>query len=83
MINHGPGLIFSRLATYVDPWRRFVSWCLKIKYTLERMRDAMLANFEGFEGLRRDCLNAPKYGNDDNYVDQYALDIRVDRARVP
>jgi formate C-acetyltransferase len=45
------------------------------KYTLEQMRDAMLANFEGFEALRRDCLNAPKYGNDDNYVDQYALDI--------
>ncbi|WP_284729697.1 pyruvate formate lyase family protein, partial [Escherichia coli] len=37
--------------------------------------DALLANFEGYEGLRRDCLNAPKYGNDDNYVDQYALDI--------
>ncbi|VEA71521.1 4-hydroxyphenylacetate decarboxylase large subunit [Serratia rubidaea] len=45
------------------------------KYTLEQIRDALLANFEGYEQLRRDCLNAPKYGNDDDSVDQFALDI--------
>ncbi len=45
------------------------------KYTLEQIRDGLLANFEGHEELLRDCLNAPKFGNDDDVVDQYALDI--------
>ncbi|NIY49067.1 choline trimethylamine-lyase [Cedecea colo] len=76
VVNHGPGLIFSGLATYVDSMaaiRRLVYE--EKKYTLEQVRDAMLANFEGYDALRRDCLNAPKYGNDDNSVDCYALDI--------
>ena len=76
MVNHGPGLIFSGLATYVDSMAAIRKLVYEDKkYTLEQIRDALLANFEGYEGLRRDCLNAPKYGNDDNYVDQYALDI--------
>ncbi|MTD26994.1 choline trimethylamine-lyase [Erwinia sorbitola] len=76
MINHGPGLIFSGLATYVDSIAAIRKLVYEDKkYTLEQIRDALLANFEGYEALRRDCLNAPKYGNDDNYVDQYALDI--------
>lgn len=76
MINHGPGLIFSGLATYVDSIAAIRKLVYEDhKYTLEQIRDGLLANFEGYEELRRDCLNAPKYGNDDNYVDQYALDI--------
>lgn len=76
MINHGPGLIFSGLATYVDSLAAIRKLVYEDKkYSLEQIRDAMLANFEGHEALRRDCLNAPKYGNDDNSVDQYALDI--------
>ena len=76
MVNHGPGLIFSGLATYVDSMAAIRKLVFEEKkYTLEQIRDALLANFEGYEALRRDCLNAPKYGNDDNYVDQYALDI--------
>ncbi len=39
------------------------------------MRDGLRANFEGYDELRRDCLNAPKYGNDDDYADQLALDV--------
>ena len=76
MVNHGPGLIFSGPATYVDSMAAIRKLVFEEKkYTLEQIRDALLANFEGYEALRRDCLNAPKYGNDDNYVDQYALDI--------
>lgn len=76
VVNHGPGLIFSGLATYIDSLAAIRKLVFEEKkYTLEQMRDAMLANFEGFDALRRDCLNAPKFGNDDNYVDQYALDI--------
>lgn len=76
MVNHGPGLIFSGLATYVDSMAAIRKLVYEDKrYTLEQMRDGLLANFEGYDELRRDCLNAPKFGNDDNYVDQYALDI--------
>lgn len=76
VVNHGPGLIFSGLATYVDSLAAIRKLVYEDKkYTLEQIRDALLANFEGYEALRRDCLNAPKYGNDDKYVDQYALDI--------
>ncbi|WP_299014879.1 choline trimethylamine-lyase [uncultured Photobacterium sp.] len=76
VVNYGPGLIFSGLATYIDSMAAIRKLVFEEKkYTLEQMRDAMLANFEGFEELRRDCLNAPKFGNDDNYVDEFALDI--------
>ncbi|MEQ5565050.1 MULTISPECIES: choline trimethylamine-lyase [Providencia] len=76
MINHGPGLIFSGLATYVDSIVAIRKLVYEDgRYTLEQIRDGLLANFEGYDELRRDCLNAPKFGNDDDYVDQYALDI--------
>lgn len=76
VVNYGPGLIFSGLATYVDSMAAIRKLVFEDKkYTLEQMRDAMLANFDGYEELRRDCLNAPKFGNDDNYADEFALDI--------
>lgn len=76
VVNHGPGLIFSGLGTYVDSLAAIRKLVYEDKkYTLEQMRDALLVNFEGYEALRRDCLNAPKYGNDDDYVDQFARDI--------
>ncbi|MBR5869057.1 MAG: hypothetical protein IKZ21_06375 [Clostridia bacterium] len=41
--------------------------------TLEELRDAMDANFVGFEDLRETLLAAPKYGNNDDFVDKYAV----------
>lgn len=41
--------------------------------TLSELRDALNANFEGYEELRGKLLKAPKYGNDDNFVDKYAV----------
>jgi len=43
------------------------------KYTLTELRDAMAANFEGYEILRANLRNAPKYGNNDDFVDKYAV----------
>ena len=37
--------------------------------------DALRANFEGYEKLQCLCLNAPKFGNDDERVDNLAADI--------
>lgn len=76
VVNHGPGLIFSGLATYVDSMAAIRKLVYEDRqYTLEQLRDGLLANFAGNDELRRDCLNAPKYGNDDHEVDQLARDI--------
>ena len=39
------------------------------KVTMAELMDALKVNWEGKEELRQMCLNAPKYGNDDDYVD--------------
>jgi len=41
--------------------------------TLVQLRDAMNANFEGYEDLHEKLLSAPKYGNNDDFVDKYAI----------
>jgi pyruvate-formate lyase len=39
------------------------------KLTMAQLLEAMDANWEGHEDIRQMCLKAPKYGNDDDYVD--------------
>ncbi len=41
--------------------------------TLAEVRDALKCNFEGYEDLRQKLLAAPKYGNNDDFVDKYAV----------
>jgi pyruvate formate-lyase/glycerol dehydratase family glycyl radical enzyme len=42
----------------------------------EEMLTAMEADFEGFDELRHDLIyNTPKYGNDDDYADQHAVEV--------
>ena len=41
--------------------------------TLVQLRDALNANFEGYEWLQEKLLAAPKYGNNDDFVDKYAI----------
>lgn len=41
------------------------------KYTMEDLVKALRANWEGYEEMRRDFLAAPKWGNDDDYVDKW------------
>lgn len=47
------------------------------KLTLQQLRDAMDHNFEGLEGakIRKLCKQAPKFGNDDDYVDAIVADV--------
>jgi formate C-acetyltransferase/benzylsuccinate synthase len=40
------------------------------KYTAAKLKEAIVANWEGYEEMRLDFVrNAPKWGNDDDYVD--------------
>jgi pyruvate formate-lyase/glycerol dehydratase family glycyl radical enzyme len=45
------------------------------KITMAKLKEALQANWEGYDELRRLCLAAPKYGNDDDYVDSIATDL--------
>jgi len=45
------------------------------KYTMQELLDAIDANWEGYEEMRQDFLNAPKYGNNDDYVDSLVAEI--------
>nr|MBC8427642.1 hypothetical protein [bacterium] len=40
------------------------------KLTMDRLCRALDSNFEGCEDIRNMCLQAPKFGNDDDYVDE-------------
>lgn len=72
----GPGTIFAGLGTYVDSMAAIKKLVYDDKkYTLAQIKEALDANWEGYEQIRRDCQNAPKYGNDDDYADLIATDI--------
>ena len=43
--------------------------------TLEELCEALDHNWQGHEGLRSMALQCPKYGNDDDYVDRFAVEI--------
>jgi len=40
------------------------------KITMAQLCDALERNFEGHEDIRKLCLAAPKFGNDDDYADE-------------
>lgn len=41
--------------------------------TLEDIYTAMHANFVGYDDLKKELVDAPKYGNNDDFVDKYAV----------
>jgi len=45
------------------------------RYTMAQLMDALDADWVGFEGMRKEFLEAPKYGNDDDSVDLLAAAI--------
>ncbi|HEY8891194.1 MAG TPA: choline trimethylamine-lyase [Clostridium sp.] len=76
VLYEGPGTIFAGLGTYVDSMAAIKKLVYDDKkYTLADIKKALDANWEGYEQIRRDCLDAPKYGNDDNYADLIVTDI--------
>ncbi|MFH2012044.1 MAG: pyruvate formate lyase family protein [Pseudomonadota bacterium] len=43
--------------------------------TMSQLKEALTADFEGYEEIHRMCKEAPKYGNDDVFVDSIAKDM--------
>ena len=76
VLYEGPGTIFAGLATYADSMAAVKKLVYEDKkYTLKELKEALDANWQGFEQLHRDCIDAPKYGNDEDYADFIAADI--------
>lgn len=73
---HTYGLFTGSLGTAVNSLAA-VKWLVYDKQMVSReeLQKALRANFEGYETLRGMCKAAPKFGNDDDYVDQLAVDI--------
>ena len=42
---------------------------------MSELKQALAADWQGYEDLHRMCLAAPKYGNGDSYVDSIAADL--------
>lgn len=45
------------------------------KYTMKELMTALDANWEGYDEMRKDFLEAPKYGNDNDLPDELAREI--------
>ncbi len=72
----GPGSIFAGLATYADSMAAVKKLVYEDKkYTLTEMQEALATNFENHPQMLKDCKDAPKFGNDIDYVDYIARDI--------
>lgn len=76
MYNFGPGVVWSGLATYADSMATIKKLVFdEKKYTLQELNEGLKADFANNDRMRTDCLNAPKYGNDDDYADLIAADL--------
>lgn len=76
VLYEGPGTIFAGLATYADSMAAVKKLVFdERKYSLAALKEALDANWQGFEAIRKDCLAVPKYGNDIDYTDSIAAGI--------
>ncbi|MDY6932747.1 MAG: pyruvate formate lyase family protein [Spirochaetota bacterium] len=52
------------------------------KYTMAELVTALDANWVGYENMRMDFVKAPKWGNDDDYVDQVWVKMYDDLGKM-
>ena len=45
------------------------------KYNMSEMLNALAANWEGHDQMKKDCLAVPKFGNDNDYADFVATEL--------
>lgn len=43
--------------------------------SMEQLLEALDNNWQGYEDIRRKCRQAPKYGNDNDYADKWAIKL--------
>ncbi|MDP4128033.1 MAG: formate C-acetyltransferase/glycerol dehydratase family glycyl radical enzyme [Bacillota bacterium] len=74
--NVGNGIILIGVADLINSMAavRHIVYITKLA-TMKELMDALESNFEGYDHIRKLCLDAPKYGNDDPMVDDIAGDM--------
>ncbi|MGI6751405.1 MAG: pyruvate formate lyase family protein [Anaerovoracaceae bacterium] len=73
LCNVGPTIQLIGFGTLVDSVAAIKKVIYDDKsYSLEDLKAAIDANYEGYEDLKSKLDSAPKYGNDDDYVDNDA-----------
>ena len=71
ILNSGPHYMLSGVADLGDSLAAVKKLVYDDKViTMDQLLKALDADFEGYEDIRQLCLNAPKYGNDIDYVDE-------------
>jgi len=74
--NSGPGLIFAGTADYADSMAAVKKVVFEDqKMSMRELCQALMDNFENHESIHKLLIEAPKFGNGDNYVDDFAKDI--------
>lgn len=69
---HGPGCMgIGTMADSLAAIEQLVF--VEKRITLSELRDALAVDFEGYEDLQQALLAAPKYGNNDDRADRYAV----------
>jgi formate C-acetyltransferase len=73
----GPGLELTGVADMADSLMAIKKLVFEEKkITMEKLLEALKANFEGYESIRQMLINdAPKYGNDIDEVDEIAANL--------
>ena len=71
--NVGNGILFIGVADLINSLAavKYLVYDKKL-VSLEKLCEALAADFAGYEDVRELCLKAPKYGNDDSYADDIA-----------
>jgi pyruvate-formate lyase len=77
MLLDMPGLTFQSIVGWVDSIDSVtaVKYCVfdQKKYTMSQLVDAIKADWVGFDQMREDFKNAPKFGNDNDFADSVMI----------
>ncbi|MCP4348942.1 MAG: hypothetical protein GY795_25970, partial [Desulfobacterales bacterium] len=52
------------------------------KVSMEKLLKALASDWNGYEDIRQIMINAPKYGNDDDYADHIAAEVQEKTAKA-
>ena len=74
--NHTPTTLSSGLVNVANSMAVIKLLCFEERHSsFDELRTAVMANWEGYDQLRRRALDVPKWGNDDDFVDGIFLDL--------
>ncbi len=80
--NSGPGIIIAGTGDYANSMAAVKKLVFDDQVvTMDVLCDSLEKNFENSAEIHKLCVDAPKYGNDDDYADIFAKEI-IDFASV-